>query len=188
MPPVPVVPPVGVTDGVVAAPGVVAGLVLVGAVVESGRRLPGVTPGVFNVLPGAFKMPFVALFGVMITVEGAAAPPVERPEGTVPAGVVTDVPLDGVTPPEEPVGAVTLPPDAPVGDTVPEGAEIVPLLAPSMPPEGEALRPGTTSDGVVVLPGGAVGVTPVVGVVGVTPVVGVVGVTPVVGVVGVTAV
>lgn len=89
-------PPVGVTPGVVAAPGAV-GLVLVGAVVEPGRKLPGVTPGVFNVLPGAFKVPFVALFGVMITVEGVVtpavvAPPVERPEGTVPAGVVTDVP------------------------------------------------------------------------------------------------
>jgi hypothetical protein len=47
---------------------------------------------VFKVLPGAFKVPFVALFGVMITVEGVVAPPVERPEGTVPAGVVTDVP------------------------------------------------------------------------------------------------
>lgn len=100
-------PPVGVIDGVVdapgadtpgvEAPGVVAGLVLVGAVVEPGRKLRGVTPGVFNVLPGAFKVPFVALFGVMITVEGVVAPPVvaplvERPEGTIPAGVVTEVP------------------------------------------------------------------------------------------------
>lgn len=99
VPPVPVAPPVGVTDGVVDAPGVDApgvdaGRVLVGAVVEPGRKLPGVTPGVFNVLPGAFK---VRLVGVMITVEGVVvppvvAPPVERPEGTVPAGVVTDVP------------------------------------------------------------------------------------------------
>ena len=88
------------------------------------------------------------------------------------------------------MGAVTLPPDVlvPVGDTGPEGAVIVPLLVPLMPPDGEALRPGTTSDGVLVLPGGVVGVTPVVGTVGVTPVVGVVGVTPVVGLAGVTAV
>jgi hypothetical protein len=86
------VPPVGVTEGVVDAPGaVVVGRVLVGAVVEPGRK-PGVIPGVFKVLPGAFKVPFVALFGVMITVEGVVAPPVERPEGNVPAGVVTDVP------------------------------------------------------------------------------------------------
>lgn len=83
---------------------------------------------------------------------------------------------------------MTLPPDVPVGATDPEGAEIVPLLVPLMPPDGEALRLGTTSDGVVVSPGGAVGVTPVVGVAGVTPVVGVVGVTPVVGLAGVTAV
>jgi hypothetical protein len=87
------VPPVGVTEGVVDAPGaVVVGRVLVGPVVEPGRKLPGVIPGVFKVLPGAFKVPFIALFGVMITVEGVVAPPVERPEGNVPAGVVTDVP------------------------------------------------------------------------------------------------
>ena len=87
-------PLVGVTEGVVDAPGAVVGLVLgtIGAVVEPGRKLPGAIPGVFKVLPGAFKVPFVALFGVMITVEGVVAPPVERPEGTVPAGVVTDVP------------------------------------------------------------------------------------------------
>jgi hypothetical protein len=83
---------------------------------------------------------------------------------------------------------VTLPPEAPVGATAPEGAEIVPLLVPLMPPDGEALRPGTTSDGVTVLPGDAVGVTPVVGLTGVTPVEGAVGVTPVEGLAGVTAV
>lgn len=81
-----------------------------------------------------------------------------------------------------------MPPDAPLGDTVPEGAEMVPLLVPLMPPDGEALRPGSTSDGVTVFPGRAVGVTPVVGLTGFTPVEGAVGVTPVEGLAGVTAV
>lgn len=104
----PAEPPEDVPDGVVELPGVVPGDVdvpgvvvelvpgTVGTTTEPGCELPGVNPGVVNVLPGVFSvLPgvvsvlLVVLPGVVTPVagdvrpDGTVEPPVESPEGLV---------------------------------------------------------------------------------------------------------
>lgn len=102
----PVDPPV--PEGVVEVPGatgvvIVLTLGAVGAIVEEpGWVAPGVIsvlpgvlrllPGVDSVLPGVVSVLLGVLPGVITPVDGVVELPVERPEGLVPEGVVTEVP------------------------------------------------------------------------------------------------